>query len=38
MIYEIDLNNENANQEFDIILEEIENSIHILLQSVMMVF
>ena len=34
MIYEIELNNENANQEFDIILEEIENSIHILLQTV----
>lgn len=33
-IYEIDLNPNYANQEFDIIIDEIENSIHILLQTV----
>lgn len=31
--YAIDLNNEYANQEFDITIEEIENSIHVLLQT-----
>lgn len=33
-IYEIELNNQNPNQEFDIIIEELENSIHLLLQTV----
>lgn len=32
--YEIELNKNNANQEFDIIVDELENSIHILLQTV----
>jgi len=31
--YAIDLNNEYANQEFDVTIEEIENSIHVLLQT-----
>lgn len=33
-IYEIELNSNYPNQEFDIVIEEIENSIHILLQTV----
>lgn len=33
-IYAIELNNTYANQEFDVTIEEIENSIHVLLQSV----
>lgn len=32
--YEIELNKNNANQEFDIIVDELENSLHILLQTV----
>ena len=32
--YEIELEKTNANQEFDIVIDEIENSIHILLQTV----
>ncbi len=32
--YEIELNKNNANQEFDIIVDELESSIHILLQTV----
>ena len=31
--YEIELEKTNANQEFDIVIDEIENSIHILLQT-----
>lgn len=32
--YAIELNNEYANQEFDIVINEVEKSIHILLQTV----
>lgn len=33
-IYKINLNSNNANQEFDLMFEDIQNSIHILLQTV----
>lgn len=33
-IYEIELENTYSNQEFDVTFEEIENSIHVLLQTV----
>lgn len=32
--YAIELEKTNANQEFDIVIDEIENSIHVLLQTV----
>lgn len=33
-VYEIELDNNNANQEFDVIIDEIQNNIHVLLQTV----
>ena len=33
-IYEIELNNEYPNQEFDVFFEEISDSIHVLLQDI----
>ncbi len=33
-IYQIDLNSSYANQEFDVMLDSIENTIHVLLQTV----
>ena len=34
MSYLIELNNNYANQEFDIMIDDIKNSIHVLLQTV----
>lgn len=33
-VYEIELNNSYANQEFDVLLDDIQNTIHVLLQTV----
>lgn len=33
-VYEIELDNTNANQEFDVSIDEIDNSVHIVLRTV----
>ena len=33
-IYEIELDNSEANQEFDVLIDDIQNTIHLLLQTV----